>query len=132
MAEKKFTKAELEATAKRFIEEMKLNKTTLSFDWMDNYVAKLFPEKIDEWVKKCASIPKKPREKDNKPVKDIEAVRTAFIAEFFPDFTEEAIEKRKAEKKAQREADKAEKERIKALPLEEQLKLRLERLTKED
>ncbi len=131
MASKKFTRAELEATVKKFLEEQKLNKTTLSFDWMDNYVAKFYPEKIGEWVKKCASIPKKPREADGKEVKDIEAVRTAFIAEYFPDFTEEAIEKRKAEKKAQREAEKAEKERIKALPLEEQLKLRLEAL-KED
>jgi len=129
MAERKnIAKEILEADVKKFLEDKKLNKTTLSLDWMDNYVAKFHPEKIVEWAKKSASIPKKAREKDGKLVKDIETVRTAFIAEFFPDFTEEAIKERKAKEQAEKEAKKAEKERINALPLEERLRLELEKL----
>lgn len=128
MKDRNIAKEKLEADVKKFLEDKKLNKTTLSLDWMDNYVAKFHPEKIVEWAKKCASIPKKARVNDGKLVKDIEAVRTAFIAEYFPDFTEQAIKDRKAKELAEKEAKKAENERIKNLPLEERLRLELEKL----
>ena len=137
--EKKYTKAELEAKAKEFLEKGKLNKTTLSLAWMDSYVAKLFPDRITEYVKACAELPtvnqkrtKADGTKQDVEVKDIEGVRKVFIEKFFPDFTEEAIEKRKAEEKAQREAKKAEKKRREALPLEEQLAIRLKELAEEE
>jgi len=119
---------ELQATVDKFKKDGKLNKTTLSLVWMDNYVAKFHPEKIDEWATKCALIPKKTRKKDGLAVKDVEAVRNIFIKDYFPDYTDDAIKDRKAADKAKKEAEKAEQERINNLPLEEQLKLRLQKL----
>ena len=137
--EKKYTKAQLEAKAKDFLEKGKLNKTTLSLAWMDSYVAKLFPDRITEYAKACAELPTVKQErtkadgtKQDVEVKDIEGVRKVFLKMFFPDFTEDAIKERNAEKKAQREAEKAEKKRREALPLEEQLALRLKDLAKEE
>ena len=112
MANKTFKKKELQATAEEFIKNEKINKTILSLDWMDAYVAKLHPDKIEEYAKKCASFETKTGEKDNKKRIDIKEIRKYFISEFFPDLTEEAIEKRKAEAKAKKEAEKAKKEEL--------------------
>lgn len=124
---KVFTKEELEAEIKKFQEEMKINKTKLSLNWMDSYVLTFFPEKAKEWGNKCAAIPKAIR-KNGKEAKNVERVREAFIKEFFPDYTDEAIKKRKEEKIAKRKAEKEEKEHFKSLSPEEQIELRLKKM----
>lgn len=130
MAEKKkFKKAELEAQVKEFLEKNKINKTMLTLDWMDSYVAKFHPEKIEEYAKKCASFLTKKGELDEKMRVDIKAIREYFIAEFLPALTDEAILKRKIEEKKKALEEKM---KEKKLSPEEIIKQKLHKLMKED
>lgn len=132
MAKEKITAAQIQEDINGFIKKGQFNKTTLSLDWMDNYVAKFKAETLEDWAKFCAAVPKFIREKDKKAVVDVKAVREHFIKTYFPDYTDEAVEDRKAKKKAEREAQRAEKEKEKNLSLEEKLLLKLKRLKDEE
>ncbi len=129
MANKKFKKKELQEKAEEFIKAEKINKTILTLDWMDSYVAKLFPEKIEEYAKKCATFETKADGKDSKKRIDIKSIREYFIQEFFPSLTDEAIAARKAAKKAEEEAKKAKAE---TLTPEQQIAKKLKELAEED
>ena len=129
MANKTFKKKELQEKAQEFISNGKINKTILTLDWMDSYVAKLCPEKIDEYAKKCASFEIKADGKDSKKRIDIKGIREYFIAEFFPTLTDEAIAQRKAAAKAEEEAKKANAEK---LTPEQQIAKKLKELAEED
>lgn len=129
MANKTFKKKELQEKAQEFISNEKINKTILTLDWMDSYVAKLCPEKIDEYAKKCASFEIKADGKDSKKRIDIKGIREYFIAEFFPTLTDEAIAQRKAAAKAEEEAKKANAEK---LTPEQQIAKKLKELAEEE
>lgn len=129
MANKTFKKKELKEKAQEFISNEKINKTILTLDWMDSYVAKLCPEKIDEYAKKCASFEIKADGKDSKKRIDIKGIREYFIAEFFPTLTDEAIAQRKAAAKAEEEAKKANAEK---LTPEQQIAKKLKELAEEE
>ena len=107
------------------------SKTNMTINWMDNYVAKIQPNKVDEWIKVCCAIPEKTRT-DGKIIKDEKAIREVFIATFFPDQTEEAKKKAKEAKKALREAEKAKKEAMEKLSPAERLRIKLADLSKEE
>ena len=129
MANKTFKKKELQEKAQEFIGKEKINKTILTLDWMDSYVAKLCPEKIDEYAKKCASFEIKADGKDSKKRIDIKGIREYFIAEFFPTLTDEAIAQKKAAQKAEAEAKKAKEEK---LTPEQQIAKKLKELAEEE
>ena len=125
--EKVFTKEKFLEEIEIFRKQDKINKTMLSLDWMDNYVAKVCPEKIEEYIKACAKIKKRP-DKNGEMRKDVSGVRDFFIETFLPDLTDDAIKARKEAKKAAKEAEKEEKKRFAELPLEDQLRAKLESL----
>ena len=152
MAKKKvYTKESLIADAESFRKEDKggFNKTAMTLDWMDNYVAKVEPETSEEWMDMCLNIPLKTlKDKDGndktrtvkndgteKTVeeqrKDIGVIREKFIAKYFPNQTDEAIEKRKEEEKKRKEKEKAEKEEMKNLSPEERFRKKMEKLKAE-
>lgn len=132
-------------------EPFKINKTTLSIPWMDAYVVKFHPEKKEEWANFCASIPpvpKKQKSKDEKgeeifiimkdnedneiTIPQIKTIRDKFITDFFPDFTDEAIEARKKAKKEAKAKKEQEKEARKKMPLNERILDKLGNIPVED
>lgn len=132
MKEKTFTREEIENTIAEF-KANGLNKTKLTRDFMDNVVAKLHPEDINEWVEKCSSFPAKTRKIGGveKNVPDDKSVRKYFIEKYLPEFTDEAVAEAKAKKKAEREARKAEREAEKNKTPEEKFRDKMARLSKE-
>ena len=133
MAKKKITREEIEAVIEE-IKSGKLNKTKLTIDFMDSYVAKVHPEKIDEWIKNCLSIPEKSKKIGGKEKlsKDVQEIRKYFIATFFPEQTEEAKEAEKERAKKEREAKKAAQEAKKNLSPEELFRQRMNELAEEE
>lgn len=132
---KTFSKESLLETVEEFRKDNKVNKSLLTFDWMDNFVAKICPDRIDEYSKACAKIQKVTKKNETGTVKNIKEVREYFLKTFLPDLTDEAIEERKeqerlAKLKAKEEAKK-EKERLANLSVEEQIKERLKKLIEE-
>ena len=125
---KDISREKLQADIDEFTTKGKINKSTLTLDWMDNYVAKFHPEDIEKYIKSCAKIPNLKKKNDKGEVVDVKTVREKFVKEYFKEFTDEAIEEKKKEKKAEKEAKKAEKERLKTLSVEEQLTYRMNRL----
>lgn len=120
MAKKVFTKESIQADIDKFIEDGQFNKTTVSMDWMDAYVAKFQPADIATYVKDCLAIPAITTS-NGKERKDTKGVREYFMKKYFPDYTDEAVEARKAEAKKKREEELAEKKRLENASLEEQL-----------
>lgn len=132
MAEKNIAKAELKKAVALFNKAGQIDKTVLTIDWMDNYVAKFHPEKLEEYAKKCASIPPitvnlTASEKTRQKV-DIKKVREYFIGEFFPELTDEKVKERK---KAEKASKKKKKEEKKKLSPEEKILEKLKRLQEE-
>lgn len=112
----------------------KFTLTNMTVEWMDNYVAKLYPDTIDEWIKKCIAIPLVDRKINgtNTKVKDAQTLRKIFVSLYFHEQSEEAKEAEKARVKAEKARLKAEKEAFENLSPEEQFRLRMKELaTKE-
>ena len=132
MAKKEYTRESIAADIESF-KAGKLSKTNLTIDFMDAYVAKFQPEKIDEWIKKCVSIPMVKRKigGNEKEVKDSKAIREYFIATFFPEQTEEAKKAAKEAANKAREAAKAAKEAEKKLSPADLLRKKMEELAKD-
>ena len=132
MKEKIFTREEIENTIAEF-KTNGLNKTKLTRDFMDNFVAKLHTEDMDQWVEKCLSFPATTRKIGGveKTVPDDKSVRKYFIEKYLPEFTDEAVAVAKAKKKAEREARKAEREAEKNKTPEEKFRDKMARLSKE-
>ena len=130
--EKKYTKEKLLENAESFRSGKGFTKTDMNIDWIDSYVAKIHPDDIEEWIKTCMDIPMKNRKigTDEKEAKDIKAIRKAFIAKYFPEQTDEAIEKKKEEERKRKEELKKQKEAEKKLSPEEKMRKRMEELAK--
>ena len=116
MAKKKIiTRKQLKEDAEKFVEKQQMDKTILTLDWMDSYVAKLFPEKAEEYADKCSVLPMKTDSEDGKSRKDIVGIRKIFTEMFFNDLTDEKVKARKKaekEKKKKEEDNRTPKERI--------------------
>lgn len=104
MAKKVFTVESITADVEAF-KAGEFSKTNMSVDWMDNYVAKIEPKTIDKYIKDCMKIPMAKHKIGGveKEVKDTKAIRKYFIATYFPEYTEEALNaKKEAEKRRKR------------------------------
>lgn len=132
LKDKVYTKEELLENAEAFRSEKGFTKTDMNIDWMDNYVAKIHPEDIEEWIKICMAIPLKKRKigKDNKNAKDIKAIRKAFLSKYFPEQTDEAKEKKKEEERRIKEEEKNRKEEEAKLTPEERMRKKMAELAK--
>ena len=132
MAKKEYTRESVAADIASFING-EFSKTNMTIDFMDSYVAWFKPETVDEWVKKCLTIPMISRKIGGveKSVKDSKAIREYFIATYVPDHTDEAKKNAKEAKKALRAAEKAKKEAEKNLSPEEKLRQKMQKLANE-
>lgn len=122
------SKEQIEKDIAEWREKHKVNKTVLSFAWMDSYVIYFCNDKqIDEWSIKASDVPKVEKKKGGS-VSNVKKVREMFLETFLPDLTDEAIEKWKEDEAKRKEAEKAEMERLKNLTPAEQLKLKLQKM----
>lgn len=129
-----FTKAQILVDVENF-KNNKFSKTKMSVEWMDSYVAKVEPDTIDSWIEKCIAIQMTNRTINDKEIafKDVKAIREAFIATYFPDFTEEAKKLAKEEERKRKKAEKeALKEAEKNLSPEEKMRRKLEQLKNQE
>lgn len=107
------------------------NKTKMTLDWMDTYVACNKPDEIEKWAKECAGIdPKEITDKNGNQFTraNVAEVVKLFLNTFFPDFTDEAIAKKKEEAKKKKQAEKEEAEALKQLSPEEQILAKLNKI----
>ena len=134
----------LEIKDKLILSNGTVNKQLLTIDYMDNYAAKLGTEKEKEsYIGKVVAIPmedilsaadRTPQKKSDGTTKqrvNKKAVMNAFLEVFFPEYTDEAIEKKKEEKRLAKEAAKKAKEEEKNLTPEEIFRRKMEKLGKE-
>lgn len=125
MAKKVYTRESLKQDVKNYIEG-KLSKTKITVDWMDAYVAKLAPKTVDEYIKKCLSIPPVKRTIKGKETEyiDSKAIRAYFFETYFKDIDEKA----KAYKK--KSAEQAKKEKLRTATPEEKFIIKMVELKK--
>lgn len=130
MGKKVFTKEAIQADIEKFVADEQFNKTTVSLDWMDNYVVMFKPEDMETYANDCALMPTK-EAKNGVKRPDVVAVRKYFMEKYFPEYTDEAVAKRKDEAKKKREAEQAEAKRLKGASKQEQILAKLKKLAKE-
>lgn len=134
MAKKEFSVEAFTAFIEEVEEKKALNKTKLTIDFMDAFVGMMHPEDIDTWVEKCLSFPAITRKIGGKEreMKDDVSVRAYFIATYFPNYTEAALEAAKAAAKAAKDAAKAEKEMFDKMTPAEQFRYKMEKFAKKN
>lgn len=123
------------------------DRTILSIDLMDMWVAVNHPETIDKWVEECSKFEDIPlngknengetvqkKAKDGTPItrKDRKSIMKYFLETYdeFKEYTDEAREERKNKKTSKWEEKQRENERIRAMTPEERFKEKMERLSR--
>lgn len=131
MPKKEYTREQIAEDIVNFTSDnQKFSKSTMTIDWMDTYVAKFQPDKVEDWIKTCLSIPMVDRKigGKEKSAKNVKAIRNKFLEMFFPDYSDEALKKKKEAEKAKKQAKRAEKEAEKNLTPEEKFRKKMESL----